>query len=565
MSRTDTRRRLLVAAALLACCTGRGAAADVATPLNEVTARMRHEGRSQAEIEAFLAQEVPRRGIREYVVLYRQDHDPGRLRAIAGLHPPAALVMEEIWPLLDEPLGDEAFASVLAVINEGNQASVIPKDERQRVWASLEKTDANVRQQLLRMLRAFGPFTAAQTARLAELTRDPADYVRAEAVKTLAAWPDSPGVTDALRAAVPADDEAALLATNALVAQTAPDGGLAPAKLAAALDSGEFIAALAKVRTLDDRAFLRQALHTLPDTKARLTCRAWFLQEIAVRKLRDGDLTVKVLAYTGEDLPAYLTALSGGYLHQFGTSEVGTQTALSALLTSGDAGIAYWTCQVLLRDGASSGFAIPVVDRQLPLLVGRQVHVFNAFLDLIERNPQAGGLVQKTLTALVRENAPFYAGQPKMSVAFLRARTLDVLAKVADPSGASQVIADLVINGDQPEEQVAALRALARLPEPQRSAILPRLGRFFEPAFVDRIIDGADIRHREMRFSLVPARNTTPRIEAIRTLMACGPVWVQTYRPALEQRAADPIDAQRGRLLVKDYPVLAAEALATAK
>lgn len=138
MSRTDRRRGLLVAAALLACCAGSGAAEDAATPLNEVTARMRHEGRSQAEIEAFLAQEVPRRGIRDYVALYHQDHDPGRLRAIAGLHPPAALVMEEIWPLLDEPLGDEAFASVMSVINEGGQATVIPQSERPRVWASLE-------------------------------------------------------------------------------------------------------------------------------------------------------------------------------------------------------------------------------------------------------------------------------------------------------------------------------------------------------------------------------------------------------------------------------------------
>ena len=101
MSGALLRRIVLIVTALGASQARLQAADDETVPLNELTARMRDAGRPQAEIDAFLAWQIALRGTHAYLAMYRRDHDAARLRAIAGLRPPTAMVMAELWPLLN--------------------------------------------------------------------------------------------------------------------------------------------------------------------------------------------------------------------------------------------------------------------------------------------------------------------------------------------------------------------------------------------------------------------------------------------------------------------------------
>jgi hypothetical protein len=285
------------------------------------------------------------------------------------------------------------------------------------------------------------------------------------------------------------------------------------------------------------------------------------MRELQRRKISDAQATVQALALAAERSPYYHAKLAHIYVREHGTVSPSTQSVVEKAIIMTNADSSFWACQVLLREGVSSAFAIPIINQLLSSSVSIELDTLEQFLDIIERNQKLGTSVQVALTALTREDAKQYVGVNKMWTSLLRARVLDVLAKVADPSGAKNVIADMVVNSDQPEEQVAALRALSRLAPTVRDPLLAQLGRFFDPAFNDVIINGRKFQPHRLTSETDLSANTSPRIEAVRTLMAIGTPGVLLHRAALERLAGETAAPYRARDLAIDYPALARESL----
>ena len=504
--------------------------------LDETVKKMRKEGKSPTEISAYQVQQTFIIDIRRRIARYRLENETGGIRGMAQSHAPVSILLAELAPLLREPLNDEALMDVLFVFNSGNHIPALPEQDRKALCGYLSRKEPNLQVQVLKALRAIGPYDATQVQTLASIANGTHAYVASESTTTLAAWPTSPGVLDVLRTVLLKDnDEVAQIALDALVTSLPPSNRqLTPAAATAKLAGPDLVEGIAAIRGFDDRIFLPIALAIHPDIKAQRPCRVWMMRELQRRKISDAQATVQALALAAERSPYYHANLAHTYVREFGTVSPSTQAAVGKAITNADGNSAFWACQVLLRDGVSSAFAIPIINQQM--INSTLVHpgVFDQYLDIIERNPKLGASVQVALTAFTREDAKQYSDYSKMETALYRARVLDVLAKVADPSGAKAVIADMVVNNDQPEEQVAALRALTRLAPTARDPLLAQLGRYFDPAFKDVIINGRKFQPHRLTSETDITANTSPRIEAIRTLMASGSAAVLLHRAALK-------------------------------
>lgn len=531
--------------------------------VNETANKMRQEGKSSAEVSDFIIQQGVIISVRRDIAFYRKEHVAGRISAIADLAVPISVLLSELAPMLREPLGDEALMNVLLVFNKGNHIPALPEQDRKALCGYLSRKEPNLQVQVLKALRAIGPYDTTQVQTLASIANGAHAYVAAESATTLAAWPTSPGVLDVLRTVLLKDnDEAAQIALDALVTSLPPSNRqLTPAAATAKLAGPDLVEGIAAIRGFDDRIFLPIALAIHPDIKAQRPCRVWMMRELQRRKISDAQATVQALALAAERSPYYHANLAHTYVREYGTVSPSTQAAVGKAITNADGNSAFWACQVLLRDGVSSAFAIPIINQQM--INSTLVHpgVFDQYLDIIERNPKLGASVQVALTAFTREDAKQYSDYSKMETALYRARVLDVLAKVADPSGAKAVIADMVVNSDQPEEQVAALRALTRLAPTARDPLLAQLGRYFDPAFKDVIINGRKFQPHRLTSETDITANTSPRIETIRTLMASGSAAVLLHRAALERLAGETAAPYRARDLAIDYPAVARESL----
>jgi hypothetical protein len=531
--------------------------------LDETVKKMRKEGKSPTEISAYHDQQTFIIDIRRRIARYRLENESGGIRGFAEHHAPVSILLAELAPLLREPLKDDALMDVLFVFSAGNHIPALPEQDRKALWGYLLRKDANLQVQVLTALHALGPYDATQVQSLAKMAIATYDFVAAEATTTLAAWPTSPGALDVLRTVLlKNNDEAAQIALDALVTSLpASNLPLTPTAAIAKLAGPDLVEGIATIRGFDDRTFLPIALAIHPDIKAQMPCRIWMMREFQRRKISDAQATIQALALAAEHSPFYYASLAHTYVREYGTVSPSTQAAVEKAITNADGNSAIWACQVLLRDGVSSAFAVPIINQQLSASIPIHPYLFDQFLDIIERNPKLGASVQVALTALTREDAKQYSDYDKMETALYRARVLDVLAKVADPSGAKSVIADMIVNSDQPEEQVAALRALSRLAPLARDPLLPQLGRFFDPAFKDVIINGRKFQPHRLKSGTDLTANTSPRIEAIRTLMASGASSVLLHRAALERLAGETSAPYRARDLAIDYPAVARESL----